>query len=126
MSADSPIELASDDDWKSRVKAEDAKRDAAGQSQRQNPEGEEPRDLPPASFAGLAQLLASQAVAALGMIPGPDGQARTELPIARHFIDLLAVLDEKTRGNLTSQEATALEQTLHDLRMAYVALSKGK
>lgn len=110
----SPIEV--DEDWKSQVQAEDARlSDSSDDSS--------PR-LPEASLLGLIQLLASQALAALGLIPGPDGESQVQLPIAKHFVDLLSVLETKCKGNLSSMEAKLLERTLHDLRMAYVEASK--
>jgi len=137
----SPIEIVSDEDWKTRVKAEDAKLDAENAGQGTAPpaaarpadipaeeaaDSSAPSDyqLPAASFAALLQMLSTQAIAALGMIPGPDGQSHVELPVARHFIDLLAVLETKCQGNLTADEAAFLEGTLHELRMAYVAASR--
>ena len=80
--------------------------------------------LPPPRFETLIQLLSSQAVLALGMIPGPDGKLTKELPLARDFSDLLSILDEKTKGNLSDDEAKQLEVTLHDLRMIFLQQSK--
>ena len=63
-------------------------------------------------------------MAALGMIAGPDGKTRQEPAIAKHFIDLLAVLEKKTQGNLDPGEAKMIDSLLHDLRMAYVQVKK--
>lgn len=115
-----PIEVVSDEDWKTRVKAEDAKRDAESKGQ----PGDGPDSLPPPSFGSLIQILSTQAIMALGMIPGPDGNPTQHLPLARHFIDLLSVLEKKTSGNLDAEEAKFLEGTLHELRMAYLEISK--
>jgi hypothetical protein len=82
-------------------------------------------DLPPASFASLVQMLGLYALEALGAVPAPDGGAAAPDPaLARHSIDLLAVLEEKTRGNLTPEESRMLEQTLFDLRMLAVRVSR--
>lgn len=84
-------------------------------------------ELPPASFAGLVQMLAMSALDALGAIPGEDGAARPpDLPLARHGIDLLGVLEAKTKGNLAPDEARVLEQTLFDLRMLAVRAARGR
>ncbi len=127
------IEISADEDWKSRVKAEDAKLDAtlhqeAGDSA---PKRTEPTDddddegeIPDANFLTLLQLLSTQAILALGMVPGPDGKQHVELPVARHFIDLLAVLESKCEGNLSNQESRFLEQTLHELRMGFLEVSR--
>jgi hypothetical protein len=81
--------------------------------------------LPPASFTTLIQMLATQTMVALGKIPIP-GQSETkiELAAAKHFIDLLEVLEPKTKGNLTGEELILLNNVTHELRMAYIAASK--
>jgi len=88
----------------------------------QNPESEsESRDLPPASLIILISSLASQAMASMGQIPGDDGKPLpVNLKFARHFIDLIGVIEDKTRNNLTTDEASFLNGTLHHLRMQFV------
>jgi Domain of unknown function (DUF1844) len=81
----------------------------------------ESRELPPASLIILISSLASQAMASMGLMPGEDGQPLpVNLKFARHFIDLIAVLEDKTRNNLTSDETSFLNGTLHHLRMQFV------
>ena len=108
-----------DDDWKSQVEKEkeELKESADG------PEGEaEEHALPPASFMVLMSTLATQAMAAMGLIPDPmTGQPSVNLPMAKHFIDLLGMLQEKTQGNLTEEEANHLRDGLHQLRMIFVS-----
>lgn len=82
--------------------------------------------LPPATFASLIQMLAGQSAHALGLIPNPSGKSDVKLPLAKHFIDLLSLLQEKTKGNLTGHEHNGLEQALHELRLIYVERSKGE
>lgn len=82
--------------------------------------------LPPASFTMLVQMFATQAMVALGVIPSPEGKQLKQLPLAKHFIDLLGVLEEKCRGNLGKDEVKILEQSLYELRMVYVQLSSNK
>lgn len=81
--------------------------------------------LPPASFPTLVSLLASQAMAALGQLPDPaTNQPVIRLGMAKHFIDSLDVLEQKTKGNLTEVEAGMLENMLYELRLLYVAKQK--
>ncbi|MFO0868302.1 MAG: DUF1844 domain-containing protein [Pirellulales bacterium] len=81
--------------------------------------------LPPASFWTLVEMLASQAMVFLGLHPDPvKKQPVVRLNFARHYIDTLSVLEDKTRGNLTDEEAAFLEHVLHDLRMTFVAVQK--
>ena len=80
--------------------------------------------LPPASFPMLVQSLATQTLAMLGQFPMPDGKPVLMLDHAKHHIDTLAVLEEKTKGNLEAGEMVMLNNVLHDLRMAYVEASK--
>jgi hypothetical protein len=61
-------------------------------------------------------------MAAMGLIPDPTtGQPSVNLPMAKHFIDLLGMLQEKTQGNLTEEEANHLRDGLHQLRMIFVS-----
>jgi hypothetical protein len=83
------------------------------------------RSLPPADFATLVLSLGSSAVMYLGQSDEPDGKKPTRnLPMAKHAIDLLTVLEEKTKGNLSSEEEQILESLLFDLRLHYVEALK--
>jgi hypothetical protein len=63
----------------------------------------------------------------LGQAPHPEtGSVEKTLPLARQTVDLLAMLEEKTKGNLSGDEERLLTQILFDLRMRYVELSKPK
>ena len=78
--------------------------------------------LPPASFALLVTTLATQTMVALGQVPDQAGNpSPPRLDHAQHFIDTLSVLEEKTKGNLTAQEAAMLDSVLHQLRMLFVS-----
>jgi hypothetical protein len=80
-----------------------------------------PQQLPPPSFSLLAATLGSQAMVAMGHIPDPlSGKSESRLDLAKHAIEMLAMLEQKTKGNLTPDEAAMLESILHQLRMAYV------
>ena len=83
--------------------------------------------LPPPSFALLVATFGSQAMVALGQVPNPlDGKTEVRLDLAKHAIDMLAILEQKTKGNLAADETAMLEGVLHQLRMAYVAVSGKK
>ncbi len=72
-------------------------------------------------FSTFVLSLASSAMLHLGRMPDPTGEAmRSDLGLARQSIDLLAMLRDKTAGNLTPEEDTLLKRLLHDLRVAYV------
>ena len=82
--------------------------------------------LPKADFAGLALSLATSALFHLGLVPDPQtGQPGTKnLALARHSIDTLELLQDKTRGNLTSEESQLLADLLTELRVHYVESSR--
>ena len=90
---------------------------------------EPPRAAPPLEidFATFILSLASSALIHLGELPGPGGpdeQPPRDLALAKQTIDILGVLAEKTRGNLTDDEARLLEHLLYDLRLKYVEAKK--
>ena len=73
---------------------------------------------PPATFEFLVHTLFTQALMALGRIPNPiTKQSHKNLATARHFVDTLAMLAEKTKGNLTDDERRLLDEVQHQLRM---------
>lgn len=81
--------------------------------------------LPEASFLSLANMLAVEAAMHLGLIQSPGEEPPpADLEAARHLIDMLGILQAKTRGNLTGEEDNLLENILADLRMQFVAISK--
>lgn len=81
--------------------------------------------LPPASLSVLVQLLASQAMLAMGKMEVPgQPQLKVDLDAAKHFVDLLGVLEEKTKGNVTPEEASTIGSVAHELRMIYVSERK--
>jgi hypothetical protein len=85
-----------------------------------------PDDIAPIDFNILVLSLNASALIQLGEGP-PDVGAPSEsnLPMARQTIDMLGILEDKTRGNLSGQEERLLSQVLFDLRMRYVNRSKG-
>ena len=79
----------------------------------------------PASFVNFLTTLAAQAAAALGAVPHPaTGQRTVDLETGRYWIDVLAMIQEKTKGNLHAQESRLLEGLLSDLRMQFVQISR--
>ena len=81
---------------------------------------------PPAiSFVAFILSLAHTAAVHFGDIPDPGTGEKSplNLPAAQQMIDILALLEEKTRGNLTTEERQLLDQMLFELRMRYVAVS---
>ena len=77
-------------------------------------------------FIEFVVMHAQNAALFLGQIPNPrTGEAEVNLDLARMFIDQLAMIQEKTRGNLTSEEAKVLSNALSNLQMAFVEVSGG-
>lgn len=75
-------------------------------------------------FIEFVIMHAQNAALFLGQIPNPkSGEPEVNLDLARMFIDQLEMIQEKTRGNLTNEEATVLRNTLSNLQMAYVEAS---
>jgi hypothetical protein len=77
--------------------------------------------LPPVDFHTFILSLGSSALLHLGELDHPDGsEGRPDLRLAKHTIDIIGMLEEKTRGNLTPPEARLMESLLYDLRLRYV------
>ena len=82
-------------------------------------------DLPSIDFATFILSLSHSALVHMGDAPDPSGASQApNLPLASQTLDLLGLLEEKTRGNLTGQEERVLSQTLYDLRMRFLEVSK--
>jgi len=80
-----------------------------------------PVALGPVDFSTHILSLASTALIALGKMPAPDGQPHPlDLETARHLIDVLGMLEQKTKGNLDEAETKLLASLIYDLRVAYV------
>src|SRR3954470_7929156 len=76
-------------------------------------------------FIEFVMMQAQNAALFLGQIPNPQtGQGEVNLDLAKMFIDQLGMIQEKTRGNLTSEETAVLRNTLSNLQMAFVEVSK--
>jgi len=115
-----------DDDWKSQVAAEKEELQREAESQPAEPPQEplppQSQEMPPASFEMLMTMFATEAMAALGQLPNPmTNELSVNIEHARYAIDMLQMLEEKTKGNLELNEAKTLEDLLHQLRMLFVA-----
>ena len=76
-------------------------------------------------FIEFVMMQAQNAALFLGQIPNPQtGKGEVNLELAKMFIDQLAMIQEKTRGNLTNEETTVLRNTLSNLQMAFVEVSR--
>jgi len=96
-------------------------KDEAGASAARNGEQEAARSLAPMDFSTFVLSLGSSAMVNLGKIPAPGtDQIAKDVPAAKQIIDILALLEEKTRGNLDDAEAKLLQSLLYDLRVQYV------
>lgn len=127
MSDSEEPKIIVDEDWKSQVEKEkDELRQQEAASESAGQEADPMQQIPEASFQVLLATLGTQAMAMLGLLPNMDGSGNTEpnLPMARHLVDMVGVLEEKTKGNLSDEEAAMLQENLHQLRMAFVAVSK--
>ena len=127
---DSEKKIIADDDWKQQAQKEKEKLIEKDQKKADAPEGAKDNvandpppqgSLPPADMSAIINMLAVQSMYYLGALPGPDGQkAEVDLDLAKYHIDLLSVIDEKTKGNLTEEENNMLSTALHEIRMLYV------
>jgi len=129
-----------DTDWKKQ--AQEEKKRLAEQEQKKAAEAAKPRPapaeptmggmpragagrgergLPPATFTTLVQSIVTQVLFYLGELSARGAEPSLNLDMAKHNIDLLGVLEEKTKGNLTPEEKKLLDSVLYELRMRYVS-----
>ena len=87
--------------------------------------GKKEEELPTIDFATFVISLSHSVLMHLGEAPGPEGHpAEKSLPLARQTIDLLSLIEEKTKGNLSGDEERLIHQVLYDLRMRFVEKTK--
>jgi len=81
--------------------------------------------LPPANFAFLVESILMQTQMQLGLLRfgETDEENEPNLPLARHSIDMLGMLQDKTRGNLTTEEQRLIENGLTELRFRFIQVS---
>ncbi|HNO79183.1 MAG TPA: DUF1844 domain-containing protein [Phycisphaerae bacterium] len=108
-----------DSDWKEEAQQE---KERLAEMENEAPQGAMPDQV---SFIHLINLLAMQAIVGMGGMQDPStGQPLPADPMmARFHIDLLGLLEEKTKGNLDTDEKSLLSQTLHELRMMFVQIT---
>jgi hypothetical protein len=89
--------------------------------------GESENEASAVTFVGFVLSLAHTAAVHFGDVPDPvTGETNhPNLPAAQQMIEILALLEEKTRGNLSAEERQLLEQIVYELRMRFVEVSKG-
>jgi hypothetical protein len=81
------------------------------------------RELPPASLSTLIQSIMTQVLFYLGELGSRGGGSGINLDMAKHNVDLLSVLEQKTKGNLTPEEQQLLDTALYETRMRYVSVA---
>ncbi|MFB3892539.1 MAG: DUF1844 domain-containing protein [Phycisphaerae bacterium] len=112
-----------DSDWKTQAQAEKAK--LSEQVEKETAAGPGGREIPPANWAGLVNALVTNIIFALGGYEDPRTKRRyIDLALAKHYIDLLSVLEEKTKNNLSPDEKKLLDSALYETRMQYVQIAQ--
>ncbi len=128
MADEQAPKLHIDSDWKAQARAEKeklAQKSAQADASKAGTAGAPGTGgMPPANFETLISTMATQALFAMGAIPDPrTGQRMAHLDLARHHIDMLTVIEEKTKGNLSEEETSMLTGTLYELRSRYIQLA---
>ena len=114
-------EVKSGTDVTEEKKKEDEKKGA----QKDTTQKKEEMPLPEINFPSFVLSLSSSALLHFGQIPDPiTKKQERNLPLAKQTIDILGILQEKTKGNLTKDEEQLIENLLHDLRLKYVEESR--
>jgi hypothetical protein len=124
--------LQIDDDWKRQ--AQEEKKRLAEEAKAAAPKAATPaasstattsrkRGVPEAGFGALVQSFATQALYYLGELAMRGGEPMVDLDMAKYQLDLLTVLEEKTRGNLSEEEQGLIDSTLYETRMRYVSVA---
>jgi len=116
-----------DEDWKEQAQKEKEVLAAQEKVEKETKEKEKHASakLPPADFAGLVSMLATQVFFALGVIRSKEDQQREpDFMLAKYNIDMLEVLQARTKGNLTEDEQKLLENYLEQTRLAFVKISE--
>ncbi|MDB4958310.1 MAG: hypothetical protein JWO36_5879 [Myxococcales bacterium] len=87
----------------------------------------QPIALGPVDFSTHVLSLASSAMVSLGRMPAPDGEPHPlDLEMAKHLIDVLGMLETKTKGNLDEAETKLLSSLIYDLRVGFVDAQQAK
>jgi hypothetical protein len=120
-------------DSEGRVKEEAKKAEEADDKKKEKEKGAEEgkekerefTSLPEVNFSSFLLSLSSSTLLHLGEIADPQsGEKRKDLALAKQTIDIIVLLRDKTKGNLTEEEQNLLEHLLYDLRMRFVKASQ--
>lgn len=117
-------------EWTARFDSDAAARDGQAKAETENAEAVRagrPADipLPKVDFSTFILSLASSALVQLGEVPNPEtGKSEENLQLAKHTVDIIAMLQEKTRTGLNEEESKLMEGVLYELRMKYVIKSR--
>ena len=107
------------------VKKEAKRGEKKGEEKKDRTQPAEEVPLPEINFSSFILSLSSSALLHFGFIPDPITKKKERnLPMAKQTIDIIGILEEKTKGNLTKDEEQLMENLLHDLRLRYVEESK--
>jgi len=113
-----------DEDWKSQAQREKETLTSEQKTKQQEEQEETAPSFPPADLNALISMLATQAMFSLGLIHEKDAEPpQPDFAMAKFNIDILDVIAEKTKGNLTEEEDNLLQGTLAQLRMAFVQMA---
>ena len=115
-----------DDDWKAQAQKEKEELAAKEETEKETTATDKERQpLPEANFPGLVSMLATQAFFAMGVLrPEEYKDQPADMEMAKFNIDMITVIEEKTKDNLTKEESDFLTNTLQQLRMTFVKLNK--
>jgi len=116
-----------DEDWKEQAQKEKEELAKEAETEKDTKEEQEQvkKQLPAADFSGLVSMLTTQAFFALGLIrTEEDKDQPADLQLAKYNIDMLEVIEQKSKGNLTEDEEKLLSGALHQLRMSFVKISQ--
>ncbi len=116
-----------DEDWKAQAQKEkeDLVKEAEAKKDTKEEQEQVKKQMPAADFSGLVSMLTTQAFFALGLIrTEEDKEQPADLQSAKYNIDMLEVIEQKSKGNLTEDEEKLLSGALHQLRMSFVKISQ--
>jgi hypothetical protein len=122
---DEKPKIVVDDDWKNQAQAEKEKLAHEVDKPAEGAAAGGEREIPPASLTTLVGSLLTQVFMALGGYEDPQTKRRyVDLELAKHYIDTLVLLEQKTKGNLTEDEKKLLDRSLYEARMQYVQIAQ--
>lgn len=116
-----------DEDWKAQAQKEkeELAKEAETEKDTKEKQVQTQKQLPAADFSGLVSMLTTQAFFALGLIRAEeDKEQPADLQLAKYNIDMLEIIEQKSKGNLTEDEEKLLSGALHQLRMSFVKVSQ--